>query len=229
MKIVYIQDKDEKVINPDKLKILSMFGDEIYIPKFYYVDRNIIHSLYNELSGGNDLNYLLVGEYFGAYNAFYISNLMNCPALIFNPTFFYKNGGELKSEYSGQCHHKKIILSAKHPILDTKRTFKYLKEVGYDNKIKVFEHETPEIPMEIYRGVFGDFYETYKGYINPDNERKSKPKYGSGVPEAVRRQVVQNEINRLLNDEIEDLQQMNDEVPQQVSREIEQQNLDFHN
>jgi hypothetical protein len=179
MKIVYIQDKDEKAINSDKLKILSMFGDEIFIPKVYYYEKNMIHGLYNELSGGNDLNYLLVGDYFGGYAAFYISNLMQCPALVFNPTFFYKNGGELKSEFTGQCHHKKIILSAKHPILDTKRTFKYLKEVGYDNKIKVFEHETPEIPMEIYRGVFGDFYEMYKGYVNPNYDRKSKPKYGS--------------------------------------------------
>jgi hypothetical protein len=173
MKIVYVQDKDEKTISQEKLKILSMFGDEIFIPKIFYNERNAIQGLYEELSRNNDF-ILLIGEYFGAYIAFYTSNLTQNPALIFNPTFFYKNGGELKSEFNRHCYYKKIILSAKHPVLDTKRTFKYLKDVGYDNKIKVFEHETPDIPIEIYKSTFVDFYETYKMYVNPNKEGKDE-------------------------------------------------------
>lgn len=172
-RILYISDWNEK-INESKLKILSKFGDEIFTPDLDYINnRNIISSLSNNVDF--DYNNLIIGNMMGAYLALYVSNITKIPSLLFNPSFYFKNGCELKSVYDQeQFPEKKILLSAKHDIVDTRRTFKYLRELGYDNQLKVFENLKTDIPIDIFEIYFKEFREKYSNFDYPNKPKKDK-------------------------------------------------------
>lgn len=159
MRIIYLSDYNEKI--NDSLN-LNRFGDDVYCPNLDYINtRNIIKTISNDISDGK-IN-LIIGNAVGAYMAFYISNLIKIPALLFNPTFFYKNGCELKSNYcQDQYIEKNIILSEKHDQIDIKRNFKYLKELGYEDQIKIVNNTTQNILKEFFEMYFVEFYDKYK-------------------------------------------------------------------
>lgn len=179
MRIIYLPDWNDK-IKESRFKIMNRFGDEIYAPDLSYIhNRNLISSISNDVNH-NDSN-LIVGDLMGAYLALYVSNITKIPALLFNPSFYFKNGGELRAAYDQeQFSEKKIILSAKHNVVDTKRTFKYLRELGYDNQLKIFDNLTQDIPIDLFEMYFTEFRAKYLNFESPYRRPKSdklKQKY----------------------------------------------------
>jgi predicted esterase YcpF (UPF0227 family) len=159
--------------NEAKAKILGKFNDEVYYPNIdYQNNRNLIHQYVNEIHSGRPT--LLVGTSMGAYLAYHISNVLRCPALIINPTFFYKSGAEFRPS-SSYLHNvdmnKDIILSGKDEELDHKRNIKFLKEFGFDNQIKVVDGLTHQIPLDVFENYFSEFREKYKDY-KPESKKE---------------------------------------------------------
>jgi len=173
MRILYIPDWNEKH-NEKKLELMSKLGAGVqFFPYDIYNHRNFIHIINNELQ---KCPTLLVGNYLGAYFAHYASNAMRVPCLMFNPSFFFKNSGELKAELKhSEYPEKKIILAMRDEQVDTKRSFKYLKELGYEHQIKIIDNATHEITLDDFENFFGDFYSVYKDFKHPDFD-PSKPK-----------------------------------------------------
>lgn len=165
MRIVYLGDWGETK-NGIREKILGKFGDEIWSPDVLYThNRNIISNLADNIHCNNSNSNLIVGCGVGAYIGFYISNMVKVPSLLFNPSFYYKNGSELKSQYDHeQFIEKRIILSALDEIIDNKRVYKFLKELGYDYQIKIFDNLTHDISNDLVDQIFTDFRDKYKTF-----------------------------------------------------------------
>lgn len=175
MRIIYFHGWNEH-FDETKNKILSKFGDEVHFPDIYYSTyKNLIGSYTNEIFGKKNST-LIVGDSLGGYMAYHISNICKCPALLFNPTFFFKNGGELHPNGNSEgntCLDKNIILSLNDEEIDIKRTLKLLKESGFDSQIKIFDSLTHQIPIDIFENEFSIFRETYK-YHKGEDQKKSK-------------------------------------------------------
>jgi len=167
-----------------KNKILSKFGDEVYFPDIDYQNmRNLIGCYTNEAYGSKTPT-LIIGNSLGGYLAYHISNICKFPALLFNPAFFFKNGGELRpnsnSESDG-CLDKNIIISLKDEELDVKRTLKFLKENGFDSQIKMYNNLTHQIPIDVFENEFTSFREMYKDFKMVDQKKPSRYSIGSKI------------------------------------------------
>lgn len=172
MRIVYIPDWGEK-IDEHKMKIMSKHGCDLHVMSIDYINRNIIQYIEKELFRCPSL---IVGNSLGAYFGFYASNNTEIPALLFNPSFYFRNGGELKSEKrNGEFLNKKIILSTKDEVVDTKRSFKLLRELGYESQIKVIDNQ---IDYQSFENFFVDFYMSNIDFKHPmyEQEKKSSKK-----------------------------------------------------
>jgi predicted esterase YcpF (UPF0227 family) len=175
MKIVYFHGWNG-IYDENRAKILGKFGDEVYYPNINYQhDKNLIHSYSGDLSKG-DAPTLIVGSSLGGYLAFHVSNIIRCPSLIINPSFFLKNGSELRPNFSlMENYDKQIIISGKDEEIDVKRVLKFLKEVGYDSQINIYSELSHHVPLDIFENIFIEFREKYKNFVfeKPRDEKKS--------------------------------------------------------
>lgn len=176
MKIVYFQGWGEH-FDESKFKIFSKFGDEVFYPEINYQNsRNIINSYVNEICRDDTFS-LIVGDSIGAYISFHISNIINRPSLLINPTFFLKNGVDLKPSHrsTGDVYKdKKVILSSKNDEIDFKRTLKFVSSLNLDEEIKIYNDFSQKMPLDILEIEFSEFREKYKDLERKEKERRSK-------------------------------------------------------
>jgi len=209
--------------NDAKYKILSKFGDEVYFPDIDYTNhRNLISSYANELFGSNNPT-LIVGTSLGGYLGFHISNIVRCPALLINPAFFSKSGGELKpnsNSTNNDDYQKQFIFSVKDEEVDVKRCIKMLKDFKYeDAQIKLYPDLTHQIPIDVFENEFSEFREKFKDFKGFEQD---KPKKSSKNPYAEAKLKVSQRYDTVGYDtrEIEDMGDQVIEEPVEVSREM---------
>lgn len=171
MRIVYFkgwgEQFDESIFN-----ILNKFGDDVFMPDFDYQNSaNLINAYINEIYN-NRKDTIIIGKSLGAYMSYHISNVVCMPSLLFNPTFFFKSGGELKpsgSSSGNEYRDKQFIFTMKDDEIDMKRTFKYLKELKYDDQnIKTYD-DLNQIPLDVFENEFSSFREKYKNFNASSN------------------------------------------------------------
>lgn len=193
MKIIYFQGWGEK-FDEKKFKILSKFGDEILYPNINYEnDKNIISNYVN-----SDNRYsLIVGNSIGAYMAFYISNLIHRPSLLFNPTFFLKNGTDILpwGDILNHIENKniKIILSLKDEKLNFKKTLQYLNTLKLNDEIKIYNELYHDIPLDIFEKEFEEFR---KRYENIDRKEKEEI-YENWWEQPISKKIIKTEIKKV--------------------------------
>lgn len=185
MRIVYFHGWKGN-FNEAKYKILSKFGDDVHYPEINYQNsKNLINAFSNEIYG-NGVPTLVVGNSLGGYFAYHISNIVRCPALMFNPAFYFKNGGDIRPNlgYSNNPDpQKQFIISLKDEELDVKRTLKFFKECNFEESmVKIYEDLGHQIPLDVFENDFSEFREKYKNIKgNEEASKKStsrfSPKY----------------------------------------------------
>ena len=214
MRIAYFHGW-KSTIDERKVKILAKFGDEIYYPSIdYQTEKNLINSFANDLYSGPPA--LIVGSSLGGYLGFHISNIVRFPALLINPAFFLKSGGELRPNTNSSNNDfmdKDIFFSLKDEEIDVKRCIKYLKTLGYeDSKISFFEDFGHRIPLDVFENIFSEFREKYKDFkFEKDTPQKkkyysSKPgeNYYNGEEEVAAEDIVEDRPMRVAADEAAD-------------------------
>jgi len=172
MKFFYFPDWKETVDDvKTKFEIISKFGHDVEFISYDMVEKQL--SIDDLAYITYSSNGLIIGNAVGAYYGYYVSNIIKAPSLLFNPAFFFKNGGELSSNRGDyKFMDKKIILSSNHDKIDTKRVFKFLRKLGYDNQIKVLDNLTNAISDLDFEVFFAEFQDKYKNYI--DNKKKEE-------------------------------------------------------
>ncbi len=180
MKILYLHDWCD-VVDEAIYKVLAKFGDEVQYQKIDYRNaRNLIPCISNILH--KDRNSLIVGYSFGAYIAYYASTYSETPSLLINPSFYFKNGGELHPE---KCDYsftdKTFIISMKDETLDIRKTLKFLRDTNVpESNVKLYDDLTHTMPIEIFDKEFTEFRNKYiereRLYNTIENELEKKKK-----------------------------------------------------
>jgi hypothetical protein len=161
MRIFYLHDWCDD-IDEAKYKILTKFGDEIQYQKIDYKNSKCLISHISDLLR-KDKNSVVVGYSFGAYLAYYASTYAERPSLLINPSFFFKNGGEL---YPESCRYsstdKTFIISMKNETLDIRKTLKFLRDTNVpESNVKLYDDLTHILPIEIFDKEFTEFRNKY--------------------------------------------------------------------
>ncbi len=87
MNILYLHGLDSN-LSDEKKQVLVPFGTVIAPDLDYRANPNMITTLYNEYSNQN-IN-LIIGSSMGGFTGFYLSKLLQTPALLFNPALPYR-------------------------------------------------------------------------------------------------------------------------------------------
>lgn len=172
MYILYLKGWNDVDENSVIQKILSTDKDKIICPDINYkITKNII----NEFSSKIDRKpFLVVGNDIGAYFGFNICNKANAPGILFNPTFFFKNGAEFRPNgfIEGINSDIKIIISAKHKDMDVKRTIKYFDNIGISRFVKIYDDLDENIPYDVIQNEFMEFKKSIISIEKPKKEPK---------------------------------------------------------
>jgi uncharacterized protein len=187
MRIIYFHGWGGR-LDEAKYKILSKFGDEVIYPDIDYKNsKNLINQYSNFIydkhdSKGRLIPTLVVGNSLGAYMGYHISNIVRCPALLFNPSFYFKNGGEIRPSVGSSSNpdkSKQFILSQKDEEIDIKRTLKFFKELKIeDDNVKIYEDLTHQIPLDVFENEFSEFREKYKDFKWDEEDQQKYPSKG---------------------------------------------------
>ena len=87
MNILYLHGLDSN-LSAEKKVILEPFGNSIAPELDYRANPNMIETLFNQYSNQNiDV---IIGSSMGGFAGFYLSKLMQIPALLFNPALPYR-------------------------------------------------------------------------------------------------------------------------------------------
>lgn len=173
MKIIYLHGWGG-TRNDAKLKILSKFGDEVKYPVIEYnKNKNLINTVADWLHNPETI---IIGSSFGGYIAYYASVYAGKPALLINPSFFLKDGGELRPEnWNHYEKEKHFIISKKDEILDIRRTLKFLNEIKIsDENVTIYEDLTHRIPLDVFDNAFTEFRNKYFNIYKEEKEKKKK-------------------------------------------------------
>lgn len=176
MRIIYLHGWGERY-NEELEKILSKFGDEVFFPTIDYQNNtNLISSLANE-AYSKKVPTLIVGRLLGGYFAYHISNMIQFPSLLFDPLFFFKNGGEIKPNYGYDKNYDKMfIFSGKNEDMDIRRTLKFLKENDIkESEVKIYD-DIKNIPLDLMEKEFSEFREKFKDFKIEEKQSKKKSK-----------------------------------------------------
>jgi len=173
MKIAYISGFGSTP-NKDKIKIMEERGEVIYYDPNYLKNKEIIYTIAREISDVGDDEVFIVGSSLGAYMAFYVSNILQKPALLFNPSFNFKNGGKLISNHDrSEYPNKLIVLSKQDEMLDNKTNLKFLSSIGYGDKIIEIEGGH-HIDTNVFKNHFEEFLKMYGDIFKKMSIEKKK-------------------------------------------------------
>lgn len=172
MKITYFHGRGES-FDETKYKILSKFGDEVLYPDINFNDKNLISNFSQSIEPS-----LIVGSSMGGYIGYHVSNMLSCPALLINPSIFFKSGAEFRPNDNIRIDQRKhFIISQKDEIIDIKRTLKFLNEFNFkDDSIKIHNEL---ISLDVFEKEFNVFREKYINFSN-EQTRKRLDDYGYG-------------------------------------------------
>ncbi|MEO8233809.1 MAG: YqiA/YcfP family alpha/beta fold hydrolase [Flavobacterium sp.] len=87
MNILYLQGLDSN-LSIEKKEVLEPFGNIIAPDLDYRANPNMIETLYTEYKNQN-INFI-IGSSMGGFAGFYLSKLLQTPALLFNPALPYR-------------------------------------------------------------------------------------------------------------------------------------------
>jgi predicted esterase YcpF (UPF0227 family) len=155
MNILYLHGLDSNLSN-EKKQILEQFGNVIAPDLDYRSNPNMIETLFNEYANQNiDL---IIGSSMGGFAGFYLSKLLQIPALLFNPALPYRtsvlqNIPIIKNEHK---HLLQIVIGNQDDIIRSadnldfimklfplKNDFRLhlLNELGHGIPVDIFESE----------------------------------------------------------------------------------------
>lgn len=151
MNILYIHGLNGS-LNPEKREVLEPYG-KVFSPSIDYEadSEAIIHLVESFKSHHTNV---VIGSSMGGFTGYYVSNIYQCPALLFNPALaersVYQNIPEIDHKTSP---FKQIVLGTKDDIVDPKQTLGFLAEtLIYHPEYKVHIHNSlaHRIPLDVF-------------------------------------------------------------------------------
>lgn len=160
MNILYLHGLDSK-LNSEKRKILEKFGN-VFAPDLdYYNDEKAIDSI-QKLFPGEEMN-VVIGSSMGGFAGYHVANILNKPALLFNPALQKRSVQQVIPEYeSRDSVLRKIVLGQLDEVVNPADTLLYISENDLQGKTDLYLHLRPDlshrIPTVVFEEEVADFF-----------------------------------------------------------------------
>ncbi|EPR72762.1 hypothetical protein ADIWIN_2234 [Winogradskyella psychrotolerans RS-3] len=151
MKILYIHGLNGS-LSPEKRALLEPYG-EVFAPTIDY--QSDVYAIANlstafKTQGIN----IVIGSSMGGFTGYYVSNLMQCPALLFNPALAQRSVPQTIPEINyNTSNFKQIVLGTQDDVVNPKQTLKFLSGTLIDHpeyKIHIHNNLAHRIPLEVF-------------------------------------------------------------------------------
>ena len=138
--ILYIHGLDSGPI-AEKTSIIAEMGCTVIAPKIHYKESKNTYQRLLQLAKEFNVDYL-VGSSLGGYTAFWLSQELNIPTLIFNPALAFQkiDPGLVIKNISITNFQQTIFLGMQDETVDPKSTKAWLEKNEILDKVKIIEH-----------------------------------------------------------------------------------------
>jgi predicted esterase YcpF (UPF0227 family) len=160
MTILYLHGLDSNLSN-EKKQVLEQFGTIIAPDLDYRVNPNMIETLFNEYANQNiDL---IIGSSMGGFAGFYLSKLLQTPALLFNPALPYRtsvlqNIPIIKNEHK---HLLQIVIGNQDDIIRAADNLDFIMKLlplKNDFRLHLISELGHSIPVDIFESEVNLFF-----------------------------------------------------------------------
>lgn len=163
MNILYIHGLDSK-LKQAKRNILEKYG-KVYAPDIdYYNDPDAIQSTL-KLYPGVEIN-TVIGSSMGGFAGFYISTILQRPALLFNPALKHRSVEQIVPQIPIDFHNfKQFVIGAQDEVVKPADTLEFIAK-SYNRFTEFHLHIRPELSHRIPEPVFEEEVETFFGRLS---------------------------------------------------------------
>ncbi len=160
MNILYIHGLDSN-LSIEKRQILEKFGNVIAPELDYRANPNMIKTLFDNYYKKNiDV---IIGSSMGGFAGFYLSKILQIPALLFNPALPYRtsvlqNIPNIKNEHN---HLMQIVIGKLDDVILAKDNLEYiikLLPLNCDFRLHVINDLGHGIPINIFESEVSSFF-----------------------------------------------------------------------
>ena len=156
MRILYLHGLESK-LSAEKRLILEEFGEVIAPDLDYFADENCIELVYEKYKN-EDFN-VIIGSSMGGFAGFYLSQLMQKPAFLFNPAL--KERSVFQEIPNGDFHKTKItiLLGAKDDVVPNEKTFDFLETYKTDSQISILINQEMAhgVPISVFKNELSTY------------------------------------------------------------------------
>ena len=163
MKILYLHGLDSN-LSIEKKEVLKPFGNIIAPDLDYRLNPNMLESLFKDYIKQN-IN-VIIGSSMGGFAGFYLSKLMQIPALLFNPALPYRtsvlqNIPIINDEHK---HLLQIVIGSQDDVILAKDNLDFIfKQLPFKNdfRLHILKDLGHGIPLDIFDNEVNLFFNNY--------------------------------------------------------------------
>lgn len=151
----------ESHLSSDKKQILEKYGNVIAPVMEYHSNPNTIEALYKEYL--NQKINVIIGSSMGGFTGFYLSKLLNTPALLFNPALPYRSSVVQNIPAGRHEHHRliQIVIGGQDDVILAKDNLEYLMKlmpIKHDLRIHLVTEMAHRIPIAVFESEVDLFF-----------------------------------------------------------------------
>lgn len=160
MNILYLHGLDSNLSN-EKKEILDQFGT-IFAPDLdYRSNPNMIETLFNQYSNQNiDV---IIGSSMGGFAGFYLSKLLQIPALLFNPALPYRTSvlQNIPSTKENHNHLLQIVIGNQDDVIRAEDNLAFIMKLlplKNDFRLHIISELGHGIPVDVFESEVNLFF-----------------------------------------------------------------------
>ncbi|RXG28509.1 YqiA/YcfP family alpha/beta fold hydrolase [Leeuwenhoekiella palythoae] len=157
MNILYLHGLDGSLSQP-KRSILEQYG-AVYAPQLdYRNESNCMHLIYEQFKDHNIDR--IIGSSMGGYMGYYLSNALNCKALLFNPALAARPVEQERMDFDPPSQTKMLVLGAEDTVVPPKQTLQILSKQALccDYHISIQQGLAHRIPITTFETAVQRFF-----------------------------------------------------------------------
>ncbi|WP_417876550.1 YqiA/YcfP family alpha/beta fold hydrolase [Winogradskyella sediminis] len=159
MNILYIHGLNGS-LSPEKRALLEPYG-EIFSPAIDYESNpNAIATLITTYK--TRAIDIVMGSSMGGFTGYYVSNMFQCPALLFNPALAERSVPQNLVDIPHPTSvYKQIVLGTKDAIVNPKHTLNFLSETLVFHphyNLRIHNHLAHRIPLTVFKDEITVFF-----------------------------------------------------------------------
>lgn len=151
--VLYIHGFDSSPM-AEKTSIIAKMGFTVIAPKIHYKESRNTYQRLLQLAKEFKVEYI-IGSSLGGYTAFWLSQELNIPTLLFNPALAFQriDPGLVHKNTSITNTQQMIFLGMEDDTVDPKTTKNWLEKNHILDQVKIIEHPTNghQISLDVFK------------------------------------------------------------------------------